>query len=421
MINVIVILMECITMWLCLHIAFGEKIKKSRWEVLFFVVYLTVFVFSSYGFFSRIIYFFQWVFIFFWCKKVFKRNILNTLIRTISGIVAVGVIETISIFIYSLFVNDANFSISIECVVASLISVTVVCALFLLVFNKKRVLNVLSIDKNIFIIIIFIALFLFYVKLVFEVERSVPILYVFFFNVLSLIFILLCRKQKNIFELEKKNLNLELQNMYGNAYDDLLKEVRRKQHDYKNQLTAVYSMYSSAKTLEELKGMQEKYLGILQEESEVDSILTKCNNPILAGYLYNVCLKYKTFGIKVDVDVIVENSVIDIKTKYIIEILGVLLDNAYEKYVSQNNKDKRIYLKLYDKEDKLYIEVGNVSEYFTYEMIEKMFKKGYSTKGQNRGIGLWSVKNIVNKYNGEICVENVEKKQMNWIVFRVTI
>ena len=209
--------------------------------------------------------------------------------------------------------------------------------------------------------------------------------------------------------------------MYGNAYDDLLKEVRRRQHDYKNQLIAIKSMCSTAKSIEELREMQDDYLGILQTESQFDSIITKCNNPILAGYIYNMCLKYKEQGIIINVDVMVENREIDIRTKDIIEILGVLLDNAYEEYLSRKIHGYSIYLKLRDKDDKKYIEVENVSEYMSYEILTRMFEKGYSTKGNGRGIGLYSVKNIVKKYEGDIKVNNIERENKNWIVFCIIL
>lgn len=421
MINVIVILMECITMWLCLHIAFGEKIKKNRWEVLFFVVYISVCVLCAYNLVSKVLYLGLWIFVFVWCFVLFRQKILSSLIRTAIGIVSVGVVETVVIFCYSLVIIETNMSVNAECLIACMLTLLLTILLYYEIFCRISFSMKNFTDKNILVLSFYIILFLLYVKLEFELNRKVSVIYVFFFVFLSVIFIYLCRKQKLIYELEKKNLNLELQNMYGNAYDDLLKEVRRRQHDYKNQLTAVCSMYSTANSLEELKSMQETYLGILKDEREFDSILTRCNNPILAGYIYNMCLKYKGEGIKITVDVSVKNKEIDIKTKDIIEILGILLNNASEYYSLNKFPELYIGLKLQDKEDKKYIEVENISDYLSYEVLEAMFEKGYSTKGSNRGIGLYSVKNIITKYNGEIYVENVKREDRNLLVFRVII
>ncbi|WP_200800695.1 ATP-binding protein [Carboxydothermus pertinax] len=50
-------------------------------------------------------------------------------------------------------------------------------------------------------------------------------------------------------------------------------------------------------------------------------------------------------------------------------------------------------------------------------MIEKIFEPGFSTKGEGRGMGLYSVKKLVKKYNGNIQV----KSDANWTIFTVRI
>lgn len=219
--------------------------------------------------------------------------------------------------------------------------------------------------------------------------------------------------------MEKKNLNYELQSMYGNAYDELLREVRRKQHDYKNQLSAIESMLDSLDSEEKIKCMHEDYLNIIDSENEINSLLSKCYNPIIAGYLYTMYIKCKDKGVNLMIDVNVDIEEIDIKTKDIIEVLGVFITNAYE-HVLQYDEEKRVIkLKLYYINKRVKIEVRNIAMPFTYETISKLFKEGYSTKGDNRGIGLCSVKKIAEKYFSGVCVENIIYKNQNWILFSI--
>ena len=42
------------------------------------------------------------------------------------------------------------------------------------------------------------------------------------------------------------------------------------------------------------------------------------------------------------------------------------------------------------------------------EDVEKFFKKGFSSKGINRGYGLYNVKKIINKHNGSIYSRVIE-------------
>lgn len=55
------------------------------------------------------------------------------------------------------------------------------------------------------------------------------------------------------------------------------------------------------------------------------------------------------------------------------------------------------------------------------EIINKLFAKGYSTKGAGSGIGLYNLKKIVDKYHGQIEVYNEKENEMNSIVFRISI
>ena len=50
-----------------------------------------------------------------------------------------------------------------------------------------------------------------------------------------------------------------------------------------------------------------------------------------------------------------------------------------------------------------------------------MFEKGYSTKGEDRGIGLNKIKEYQDKYQFDILVENIMTKIGNTIKFSVII
>ena len=61
------------------------------------------------------------------------------------------------------------------------------------------------------------------------------------------------------------------------------------------------------------------------------------------------------------------------------------------------------------------------AQFLTREQVEQLFENGYSTKGSERGLGLARVKQIADKYNLDIQVENQEINKKNRIVFRLVI
>lgn len=54
------------------------------------------------------------------------------------------------------------------------------------------------------------------------------------------------------------------------------------------------------------------------------------------------------------------------------------------------------------------------------EIINKLFAKGYSTKGAGSGIGLYNLKKIVDKYHGQIEVYNEKNADVNYVIFKIS-
>ena len=75
------------------------------------------------------------------------------------------------------------------------------------------------------------------------------------------------------------------------------------------------------------------------------------------------------------------------------KILGIIFDNAIE--ASIESKNPEIVLDIYEKENYIYISLYN-----TYKgkiNIEDINNKNFSTKGKNRGLGLFIVNSITRK------------------------
>lgn len=67
-----------------------------------------------------------------------------------------------------------------------------------------------------------------------------------------------------------------------------------------------------------------------------------------------------------------------------------------------DSKDKYIELDIYEEDNKYIIYIRNSIMPMAEEKLKKMFDEGYSTKGKNRGYGLSNIKNILDKYKGNL-------------------
>lgn len=222
-------------------------------------------------------------------------------------------------------------------------------------------------------------------------------------------------------EMEKNRLEMELHKMYGNTYNELMSMVRKRQHDFRNQLGAIYSMHITATSLDELVSMQKQYGDKLIEDGKYDCILTNCENPILAGYLYQRFLSCENIGITVSFDIHVEHAECAFPLHELIEILGILIDNACESFTESETESKVIKVILNENMDFMELSVANPSKVMKFSEIEKFFVNGVSTKGENRGIGLARLKEILQIHDTPIQVYNYMELNHNWLCFEMKI
>lgn len=421
MVKILVLLCECMTVFICLHIVFEQKIRLRFRDALFLTGYVGCFYLISLHLLHEAFSLLLLIGIIWYWWKASRQNIRFVLIKVLLGLILVGFLETLIMFLFLPLADIWGYSPMLHfCMGLGTVAEAVL--VFLWVRKRPYSFGIKKINKHLILCTAIAFVFLAYIKLDFEMRRSLHILfYLLAFIVLAVIFMEVFREQRADFELEKKELELSLQRKYDGAYEELLDEVRRRQHDYKNQLTALYSMHLTATSLEELIDMQRSYGDVLREKSGFDSILTGCNNSILAGYIYSICIKFEKSGILIHPNVKVYGRECDRKISDIIEILGVLLNNAYESVSEQEREGTCIKLVLLENNLEFYIEVSNISNYISNQEIEEMFQLGYSTKGENRGIGLYSVKNIVKQYQSGIWVDNYQENNHNWFRFKILI
>jgi two-component system sensor histidine kinase AgrC len=75
------------------------------------------------------------------------------------------------------------------------------------------------------------------------------------------------------------------------------------------------------------------------------------------------------------------------------EFLGIMIDNAIE--AAEKSKLKFVSIKIEENEDEMIFQIENSFE--QEPDINKIFKKGFSTKGKGRGLGLWYIKSKLTK------------------------
>lgn len=210
-----------------------------------------------------------------------------------------------------------------------------------------------------------------------------------------------------------------MHDLYGKSVEGMIENIRIRQHDFKNQLTAIYGMHLTSENFEELVESQKKYCDFLMEESKYDSILTMCKDKILAGFLYTKFMEWENKGVEFDFEIMLSDTKCKVATYELIEITGVLIDNASEAEMSVENH-KPIQFMIKDDVDKVFITCRNHTKYMPIEELERLFDKGYSTKGIERGLGLYNIKKIL-EGKGNIIAGNYVNNEENYLELKVEI
>lgn len=187
---------------------------------------------------------------------------------------------------------------------------------------------------------------------------------------------------------------------YNPILENLISDVKAKQHDIKNQLHAIYGIAERTGDDEVINYLNTLIGGYQFQE---DDTLLNTGNKVVSSILYSKKIKAKQHNINLSVNCHSPFPEYPIKEYEFVDILGNLLDNAIEANIKKEQlSDKSIHIKLDKNDTHKIIEVRNTSEPMTIELLNKIFDKGYSTKGNNRGYGLYNVKKIVKSKNGNI-------------------
>ena len=94
----------------------------------------------------------------------------------------------------------------------------------------------------------------------------------------------------------------------------------------------------------------------------------------------------------------------------IVRIVGILVTNALE--ASKEAEEKKVRIAIFSISKMVYLVIHNTTNEITFD-VRKIYEEGYSTKGENRGLGLDNVRKILANY-GNMFLET--ELQGNWFL-----
>lgn len=196
---------------------------------------------------------------------------------------------------------------------------------------------------------------------------------------------------------DKTEISLLLERLSGiSLYAEAL---RAQTHEFMNKLHVIMGL-THMRSYDRL----EEYLKdiMLNIQTEADTMIRLIKDPVVVGFLLGKLSRIREAEARL---VLAEDSGLPECANHeisreLVTIAGNLLDNALE--AVQGVADKQIRLGFHHKDGLLTLTVSDNGAGISRESGDHMYEQGYSTKGEDRGIGLYLVTRSLTKMGGSI-------------------
>lgn len=349
---------------------------------------------------------------------IYKEKFNQCLIQVIISFIFVSIVQLLSmlpfIFIEDfqnlLFVKYSSLTISLVISILIYFKVNINKIYLYLVKAKSKMFYFVTINS-------FIAIFSvwfywnnnFNDRLYGLIYFILIILFILIANILILFYIERFNKQKEI---------VASYNKYNPFIEDLIKEIRKKQHEYENRIQAFSTLPEICLTYDDLINNMQLYTTVWSNDLQsVNADVLKLKYKIVASLIYSKMKSAEEKGIDITCKIDNVNVEYPMEEWELMDVIGILVDNAIEA-VESYEITKEIEILFYETNCVKHIVVKNSFDYLEIDEINNFFTKSYSTKGIKRGFGLYNLNKILNKNKDiEILVYNEDNNNNNYIVF----
>ncbi|VBB05138.1 signal transduction histidine kinase sporulation regulator spoob [Lucifera butyrica] len=244
-------------------------------------------------------------------------------------------------------------------------------------------------------------------------EFFLPIYFYFYFLIVNVILpiisVIVIRQFAILF---KKDIGSKAQLDTLRHVEELLHTVRIQRHDFNHELQVVYGLLR-VQAFPEARDYLKKSVSEVAATSE----LVKTDNVGVTALLYTKTGMAEARKVDLRITVAASLRQLPLEARDINLILGNLIDNALDAVELLPILDRKVDVFIGQDLAGYVLEVKNTGPPIPAATVAKIFTPGFSTKGEGRGMGLYSIKKLVQKYHGDVRVIS----ENNGTCFKVVI
>lgn len=413
MLRRVTLLLEVFAIILCIHGIYDKKVKLDMETIALCLLSLgvteAVVYFGLNNLFTMCIY----VFIVVYCIRKFQDSLVGSINSVLLMLIVLTMLQFAFVILASLIFPKNQ---ELRMLTAGLLQT--VSVLGLLPVIKLHKLRMMFRKRDKFINAVFCIVIIMVLMIVIEgkFEKQLNVTSFVFAVPMAVALVMLLNKWDAVKE-EKEHVKNELSvtKSMQEEYDDLLTAVRLREHGFKNHITALQSM----KLPKELEKEQEDYYNAMCEANKYNKLLF-LGNRVVSGFLYRKFCEIENYGVITIYEA--RGCFADdvIAVYHLIEMLGILIDNAAEAQ-ADIMENKRMRFLFHEEENDYWFKVLNPYPHVSYAEIESWFLLGNSGKGNERGLGLYYIKKLCKECNVDLACRNAVWEGENWIEFSIGI
>lgn len=172
----------------------------------------------------------------------------------------------------------------------------------------------------------------------------------------------------------------------------LVEALRAGSHEFKNKLHTMLGLLE----LGEIDRAKAFVLDTQQKHEDLDNKLLSCfEDPVIAGVMFGKYAFCKERGVGITISPESRLRAVNDDGKglshILVTVIGNLVDNAVESASMNERRDGHVWVDVTQTDGHVCIRVGDNGTGIAAEDVSRIFERGFSTKGEGRGVGLFLV------------------------------
>ena len=193
-----------------------------------------------------------------------------------------------------------------------------------------------------------------------------------------------------------------LQDAYAQL-EDLNGTLRAQRHDFMNHLQVVFSLLE-LEDYKEASDYIERVYGDIRRVSRTLKTAHPAINALLAAKVGDC----EARGVHVDLQIESPWTDLPVESWEMCRVLGNLIDNAMD--AMKDTPAPRLLIRLSESVQSYTFAIANNGPMIQPSVAERIFQRGFSTKGEGRGMGLSIVRGIMESGGGKLTLSSDEKE-----------